>query len=219
MNHFWKIAKWSSIALATLLVVAGVWVGLIYARITWWSHRTEVDCPLLARVLPIPHTPILPSDYIEVLSLSGWGAEPIRARIYGDGRVERDTTYVFFNGYVEGCPLREADRRIQIPQKTAAELLSRARDGGFCRLCGKYRSPGIVYDAGYTNISLSLGGKVKSVGDDAGTPPPLFDELIESAMQLSSMYYLANPRNFSPERKNECAAFSSQQEALHPETK
>jgi hypothetical protein len=216
VEHFPKIAKWTSIALAILLVVVGI--GLVRARTTW-QRRTEIDCPVLARVLAVPHTPISPDDYIEVLRLTGWGGEPIRIRIYSDGRVERDTTYVAVNGYVAGCPLREADKHLQIPPKVAVDLLSRARDKGFCRLCGIYRSSDVTYDAGYTNISLKLAGKVKSVGDDAGTPPPLFGELFDSVWDLSPMDELSSPRTFSPDRKNDCLAFRDHQEALHPELK
>jgi hypothetical protein len=118
-------------------------------------------------------------------------------------------------GETLGCPLHDADKHLRIPSKEAVDLLTRARDGGFCRLCGEYRVLG-VRDAGLERVTLSLNGRVQTVGDRAGTPPSLFNELIESAFRLSPMDDLADTRKFTRERKEECLTFSQQQQALHP---
>jgi hypothetical protein len=212
---FRKIVKWSAIGLTALLLVTVGGFGLLYARVTWWDNRPKVDCPILAYLRPISHAPITASNYLEIFTVSAWGYEPVRIRIYGNGNVERDTTVVIFNGQTLGCPLHEADKHLRIPPKDAVYLLTRARDGGFCRLCGRYVHRG-VSDAGGELVTLSLGGKVKSVDSRAGTPPPLFNELIESTFRLSPMDNLADTRKFTREREDECSIFSEQQEALHP---
>jgi hypothetical protein len=98
VKRFWKFVKWSSIGLGALLLIAATGIGLLFARVTWWNSRTKIDCPILAYLHPIARTPISANDYLEVSTVSAWGYEPVRIRIYGDGHVVRDTTFAIFNG-------------------------------------------------------------------------------------------------------------------------
>ena len=174
------------------------------------EERTRIkpksNCPILAWVLPIKHTEIRPDDYIEMNS-SGGGVgnpfEPIHVRIYGSGLVERDTVETV-RGDTFGCPLRESDKTIRIAPASAKDLLTRARDGGFCRLCAVYQYPGFVFDAGNEELKLSLHGKTKSVWDHDGEPPPIFGELSDSIWKLSDIERVADTRRFAPDREAEC---------------
>jgi hypothetical protein len=171
-------------------------------------------CPLIAWMIPINHSEILPGDYIQlrVLSAGPFSKEPYYVRIYSDGRVERDTIWTV-RGETFGCPLHPADRTFRISSAVAQRLLIRARDGGFCRLCSKYQYPGMIFDAGSTELTLSLHGKSKNVWNHAGSPPLLFDELTEGIWAISPMDNLADPMKFTPQRSAECEAFLEEQES------
>jgi hypothetical protein len=195
--------RWTSICIAGLVCASVIVVWRIEDRT---RIKPKSDCPILAWVLPIDHKETSPDDYIEMNSDGGGVAGPfvaIHVRIYGSGLVERETAETI-RGDSFGCPLRESDKTIHIPPVAAKELLARARDGGFCRLCGVYQSPGIVFDAGNESLKLSLHGKIKFVWDHAGNPPPIFGELADSIWKLSDIEKVADPRRFSPDRTAEC---------------
>lgn len=204
-----NIAKWSGITFVALL---GSVVLLFF--FAWRAHQIQarVGCPVLAWLIPIDHTPIGSNDYIEITAGGGltyW--EPIHIRIYGDGRVERDTVETI-RGFTTGCPLHPDQRTTRVSPQDAKKLLELARDGGFCRLCSVYQYPGIIYDAGSSTMTVSLGGKEKSVRNHAGKPPPILNELYDSIDKLTPMDDLADTHKFSPEREAECSAFLEQQE-------
>jgi hypothetical protein len=70
----------------------------------------------------------------------------------------------------------------------------------------------MIFDAGASTMTLSLGGKQKSVWDHAGKPPVLLDELYDDIDKLVPMDDLADTHKFSPERAAECETFLEQQE-------
>jgi hypothetical protein len=211
MKLFRKIAiSCGIILLAFLGIVAFVLIRASLNR----QYRPREDCPILAWLHPISKTPIASDDYIEVDAGGGWTSwEPIHIRIYGDGRVERDTVETT-RGNTFGCPLHPDQRSLHIPAEVARKLLLRARDGGFCRLCAIYQYPAMIFDAGSETLTLSLGGKRKSVWNHEGNPPPLFGELDDTIGKLVPMRDLADTGKFSPARAAECDAFMQQQEEL-----
>ena len=207
-----KTLKWSAVAVA-VLIAAGA------ARFLWLYETTPIKprsgCPLIARFLPIDRSEILPTDYIDLREESAgpYSWEPIHIRVYGSGVVERDTVETV-RGETFGCPLHAADRTLQVSPAAAKELLIRARDEGFCRLCAKYQFPGQIQDAGSEELELSLHGKSKSVWDHVGNPPPLFGELIEAIWAISPMERFADPSRFTPDREAECRHFEDEQVRL-----
>ena len=201
--RFRKVVRWTSICIAGVVCVSGILVWRIGSRA---RIKAKADCSILAWVLPIDHTETGPDDYIEMNSEGGGVGAPfyaIHIRIYGSGLVERETAESI-RGDTIGCPLRESDRTIRIALASAKDLLTRARDGGFCRLCAVYQSPEFVFDAGNEELKLSLHGKTKSVWDHVGNPPPIFGELADSIWKLSDIERVADPRRFSPDREAEC---------------
>jgi len=205
----------------TLLSLLICTAGIVLTCAVLWSRavflRSKSGCPMLAWLLPLPHKQVVPSDYIELEAdggLTPW--EPVTVKIYGDGRVERDTTRRGHDGWISGCPLHPADNHIQIPAQAAKDLLQRAQAGGFCRLCDAYTFPGEIMDAGSSEVTLSIGGQVKSTWNHAGTPPQLYNELETTIWHLSSLIVFVDTRQYSPERKAECSRFSDEQQKLHP---
>lgn len=189
-----------------LLVVIGLFVVYVTGRYFSLQSST-VGCPVLAFLAPIRSVSIESSDYIEYDILPGFSSwDPVHVRIYGDGHIERETTWTLRDGSVRGCPLHSGDKQIRIDPQLAKQLISHANQAGFCRLCSVYRSPSnvTVLDASTEVLQLSIGGKIKRVAARAGSPPPLFDELIRSVDQLSPMDALADTDKFTPEREAQC---------------
>jgi len=155
-------------------------------------------------ITPVDRAEVVPDDYIELNSAGGYSSlEPVDVRIYGSGLVERETLGTI-GADTFGCPLRDSDKTLYISPASAKALLERARDGGFCRLCAAYEYPGFVSDAGTEGVTLSLHGKVKSVWNHAGHPPPIFAELADKIWTLSRIESVADTTKFSPDRKAEC---------------
>jgi hypothetical protein len=209
MRILLKIAKWIGIGLtAAVIGIYFLWVYVDYRYRLQSRMIPEEDCPFIAWLHPIDHTPIEPEDYIE---LNAWysgpyAGNPVSIRIFANGRIDRETVRTI-RGIAEGCPLEDADKTLHIPTSSATRLISRARDGGFCRLCGSYHYPGFVFDGGSETITLSVNKKVMAVSNSNGTPPPLFRELTDSIWKLSPMEGLVNPRTFAPKRAAKCKAF------------
>jgi len=197
---------------AILLIAALAAVALCTP--IWKRISPRSGCPLVAWIVPIDQTTILPQDYIELHSsaIGPTEFEPIVVRIYASGRVERETQETI-RGETFGCPLHEPEKTINISPISAKALLTRARDEGFCRICDEYEKVGVM-DGGVEEIRLSLHGKVKSVWDHNGNPPPIFGELDREIWELSEIEALADTRKFSPERKAECQKI--EEERLHP---
>jgi hypothetical protein len=108
--------------------------------------------------------------------------------------------------------MESADKTTQVSPEVATKLIARARDGGFCWLCGSYHPRGRVFDAGTEIIELSINGEVKSVSDSAGNAPPLFQELSDAVGKLSPMDQFTDHRKFSPQRAKKCEGFLEAQE-------
>ena len=219
-----KLAKWLFIAMASVL---GMLIVALLALSGYrsWEERTEKNCPLLAQWMPISHTPIADNDYIEVFEWCGGPgcSYPNRVTVFGDGRVQRETTAtVNINGNttIAGCPLRVADRTAHIGSENAKRLISFARDGGFCRLCGSYTHRGFVSDGGSAEITLSISGKVHTVSSVNGNPPDVFRSIEDAVDRDSPLGDIADFSKFSPDRKAECDAFEQKEnveldKALH----
>jgi hypothetical protein len=221
-----KFAKWSGITIASLfgLLAVSVLAAIGYQS---WKQRTEKDCPLLGRWLPMSHTSIADSDSIEVSNWYGGphSSYPNTVKVFGDGLVQRETTATSnVNGtiVVFGCPLREADKTAHISGESAKRLISLARDGGFCRLCGSYTHHGQVYDGGSTKITLTVSGKSHTVRVINGDPPRFLWSIQEGIDKVAPLGEIATPWKFSPDRRAECDAFEQEQNvkmetALHHE--
>jgi hypothetical protein len=177
-----------------------------------WPHPTKWLCPVLAWLRPTPHTPIQANDWLQLEALGDKQPRELTVRLYGDGRVERDIIITTPFDTSMGCPLHESDKHLQIPAEQARAILSKARDGGFCRLCQIYQSSHDNPSGGYTQLSFSLAGKTKQAMDASGNPPPLYGTLVDSITDLSPAfptYATATVR--SPERIAECRQFEQEQ--------
>jgi len=118
-----RIAKWSGITFAVILASLAAFL-FIMLRAPQVKART--GCPILAWLTPIDHTPINADDYIEIASGGGWSSwVPIPIKIYGDGRVDRDTVETDREGTF-GCPLHPDQRTTRVPAEAAKKLLERA---------------------------------------------------------------------------------------------
>jgi hypothetical protein len=203
----------SRIGLGTL-VATGL-LGAVLWNIAERLHFTpQSGCPILAWIAPLDRPDILPTDYIEMTSMAigPRASEPVHVRIYGSGLVERETVATI-GGYTVGCPLHDSDKTLHVSSATAQVLLVRARDAGFCRLCTSYQNMGVM-DGGITEVRLSLHGKLKTVSDHNGDPPPVFSELVGHVWEISGIESVANFRKFSPEREAECRRI--EEGRIHP---
>ena len=126
------------------------------------------ECPILEWMKPIDHSGILPTDYIELngTAIGPRMFEPVHARIYGDGLVERETVMTI-RGYTFGCPLHDSDKTFHISSSASQLLLAKARDGGFCRLCASYQTEGVM-DGGIEEVTLNLHGRSAAAVERTG---------------------------------------------------
>ncbi len=216
MTARWRLARRIAGGIGALLLVLFV---LVFHFAAVREPPPTEDCPLLSRFVPLPRTPVSTNDFLELRSWPGYSSwNPYTVRVYGDGRIERETTaFIDWRQNTAGCPLPEADRHGRIPSGEAASLIARARDGGFCRMCGVYRAKDIVRDAGSAKLTLSLGGNIRSVFDSAGDPPPLFHDLAHEVEILTSIQRFADRSTFSAKREAECNAFGEEQYRLFQE--
>ena len=172
-------------------------------------QRAKLGCPILDRIKPLSKVPVQATDSLEYTMHGGKGAVPYTVRIYGDGRVERDTLIPSIapsHFPPTGCPLHDADKRFQIPAAQANSLISKARDGGFCRLCQLYQSTHPTSSGDFDQLTLTFHGKANSVANISGDPPPLFAELVGSFNAFSSLPGYATTHHPSRERMLECIA-------------
>ena len=162
------------------------------------------ECPILEWMKPIDHSGILPTDYIELngTAIGPRMFEPVHARIYGDGLVERETVMTI-RGYTFGCPLHDSDKTFHISSSASQLLLAKARDGGFCRLCASYQTEGVM-DGGIEEVTLNLHGRSTTVWNHNGNPPPLLSELAGKIWELSEIENVADFRKFTKAREIEC---------------
>lgn len=190
-------------------------LGAVLWNIAERRHLTpKSGCPILAWVPPLDRSDILPTDYIELTAVAigpRW-SEPVHVRIYGSGLVERETVATT-GSYTVGCPLHDSDKTLHVSSDASLALLMKARDAGFCRLCASYQNMGVM-DGGITEVRLSLHGKLKSVRDHNGTPPPVFSEIAGNIWELSRIESVASFEKFSPEREAECR--SIEEGRFHP---
>jgi len=208
----WNILKWTSISLVALIALRIAW-GFGFAE---WQNRARVGCPILAWITPIHHNDIGPNDSLKLTFGGGLGGGTGTIQIFGDGRLDRDSTITYPDGVILGCPLHERDKHLHIDARIASAIVAKARDGGFCRLCARYRYPGIIYDAGTQTITLTVSGKPHEVSNHAGSPPALFREIsdaIEAATPEFPAY--ASWRTWSHEDEAECSAFKDRQEKIN----
>jgi hypothetical protein len=168
-------------------------------------------CPILTWLKPLSKAPVQSTDSLELVTFVGKPTTPYTVRIYGDGRVERDTVVWLMPVLSTGCPLHDADKHLQIPAAQAAALIAKARDGGFCRLCQIYESTHASENDGYDQLTLSFHGKTNRALNSSGNPPPLFPELVSSMSKFSSIPDYATAHRPSKERMTECNAYSKAQ--------
>jgi hypothetical protein len=186
-------------------LAATIFLGAVLWNIAErWHFTPQSGCPILAWITPLDPSDILPTDYIELTSMAigPRSSEPVHVRIYGSGWVERETVATI-GAYTVGCPLHDSDKTLHVSSEAALVLLLRARDAGFCRLCASYQNMGVM-DGGITEVRLSLHGKLKSVRNHNGNPPPVFTELSGNIRQLSGIESVASFEKFSREREEEC---------------
>jgi len=175
---------------------------------------TSLGCPILARLHPLSHKPIQPTDSLELVTFGGPEVSGYTITIQGDGTLTRDTAYTLFpSDLAMGCPLHDTDKHFKIPPETAQKVLSKARDGGFCRLCQLYQpktpKPGLGTDQ---HLTFTFGGKTNTVYNADGNPPAIFHELAESILPLAPpIPDYAKRSNHSRERMKECIDFDRQQ--------
>ena len=201
------------LAVAALYIIPSIDLSKLPAPPMW-------NCPLLARLKPLDKSPIQPTDSLELQTFLGKRAQPYTIHIYGDGRIERDTT-IALTDFSMGCPLHATDNHLNIPASQALALLDKARDRGFCRLCGLYRSTNKAADGHLETITLNFHGKTHSVSDFSGNPPPLFAELVSSLSAYVSIPEYASSTHPSRERMIECVQYDKSQleklQRAHPQ--
>jgi hypothetical protein len=182
----------------------GILVVALWSIADHAGFMPKSGCPIIAWMRPIDRSGVLPTDYIELNSTAIGPRlfEPVHVRICGDGLVERDTV-ITLGGYTFGCPLHDSEKRHHISQSAFQALLAKARDGGFCRLCARYSSPGVM-DGGIEEVTLNLHGRLATVWNLNGNPPPLLDELAGRIWGVSEIESVADHRKFTPEREAEC---------------
>lgn len=117
-----------------------------------------------------------PTDYIQ-LAFGGFKGLHRTIRIYGDGRVERDTATVSSTDYVMGCPLHESDTHTHIPAGVASNLIANAKQSGFYALKESYVPPSPVLDGGSSELKLSVAGIIHVVSDRNGSAPDVYFQI------------------------------------------
>jgi hypothetical protein len=168
-------------------------------------------CPWLAWLKPLDKSPVQPNDSIELQTEIGDRHEPYTVRIFGDGHIQRDTTMSLPGGLIVGCPLHDVDNHLNIPASQAVDLIGKARDEGFCRLCGIYESRHRGMTGTFTKITLGLHGTTHAVYDFGGSPPPVFAELVRPLKAYISVPEYAGKTFPSRERMIECNQFQNAQ--------
>ena len=168
-------------------------------------------CPILARLKPLSKAPVEAADSLELVTFVGKPMTPYTLRIFGDGRVERDTVVSLMPGISTGCPLHDPDKHLQIPAAQAAALIAKARDSGFCRLCQIYESTHPSKNDGYDQLTLSFHGNTNKALNSSGNPPRLFADLVSSLSIISSIPEYATTNRPSRERMTECNAYNKAQ--------
>jgi len=169
--------------------------------------RPRLNCPLLALIKPLSKAPVQPTDSLELATYTSQFV-PYTVRIYGDGRVERDTIFSLMPGLTSGCPLHDVDKHLRIPATQAIALIARARDGGFCRLCEFYQPTHPTSDGSLDRLTLTFHGKSNRVVNISPHPPQLFAELVTSFSALPPLPDYATTKHPTRERMRECVAFS-----------
>lgn len=186
------------------MLMLALFVNMVANRLGWLQPKSVDHVFISIERVPAVES-LEASDFIE-LDQAGPKIMPVHIRILADGRIERDTVSDEFR-FVAGCPLKASDKEVRIAPADAQRVIAKAGDGGFYRLSDDYHASGVVLDAGASILKLSIHGQVKRVKDHAGSPPPLFGELIDSILKLSPMDEYVYPWKFSPERKAECEEF------------
>jgi hypothetical protein len=174
------------------------------------AQPPRVNCPLLALLKPLSKAPVQPTDSLELVTFTR-ELVPYTVRVYGDGRVERDTTITLTSGSTSGCPLHNADKHLRIPTAQAVALISSARDGGFCRLCELYQP---IHPAAYghlAQLTLTFHGKTTRVANLSPHPPQLVTELVTSFSTLPPLPDYATTHHPTREREIECFHFMDSQ--------
>jgi hypothetical protein len=192
--------------------------GLLVIACLYFSPHIDlprpptVNCPLLAQLEPLSKAPVQATDSLELVTYSSQIHTPYTVRIYGDGRVERDTVLSLLPpSFHIGCPLHDADKHLQIPAAQANALISKARDGGFCRLCELYEATHPAADGSFDQLTLTFHGKTNRVANISVHPPTLFAELVNSFGALPSLPDYATTTHPSRQRMLECNAFTKSQ--------
>jgi hypothetical protein len=174
-------------------------------------NRPRLNCPLLALIKPLSKAPVQATDSLEFATFDGMPGTPYTVRIYGDGRVERDAVATLIPGFTSGCPLHDVDKHLKIPPDQAIALISKARDGGFCRLCEFYQPTHPTSDGNLDQLTLTFHRKTNRVTNISNHPPPLFVELVNSFAALPPLPDYATTHHPTRERELECLHFMNSQ--------
>jgi hypothetical protein len=183
--------------------------GLLVLALMYFSphinlpHRPRLNCPLLALIKPLSKAAVQPTDSLELATYTSEFV-PYTVRIYGDGRVERDTLFSSIPSLTSGCPLHDVDKHLRIPTAQALAIISKARDGGFCRLCELYQPTHPTSGGSLDQLTLTLQGKTNRVVNISTHPPQLFAELVTSFSALPPLPDYATTHHPTRERMREC---------------
>jgi hypothetical protein len=213
MNVRPRFLRWvSALFLCGLLVIAYVYLD---PQINL-PRPPRLFCPILAQLEPLSKAPVQANDSLEFVTFDTQYGGPYTVRIYGDGRVERDTIMSLPHAtYHLGCPLHDPDKHLQIPTSQAVALIAKARDGGLCRLCRVYQPTHSTAEAGFEQLTLTFHGKTNAVANSSIHPPPLFTELRTAFTELPPLPDYVTTHHPTRQRMLECAAYlDSQLEVL-----
>lgn len=145
-----------------------------------------------------------PGDFIQLVIVPfKWPIQTVR--IYGDGRVDRDSVATLGDDYLFGCPLHEIDVHQHISATAAEKVIAKAQNVGLSGWDPRYAAPGPVLDAGSSALTLAVNGHTHTVRNHAGSPPTAYFDIIEEIERIEPpMPKYAEWGHQSDERTKEC---------------
>ena len=182
-------------------------VALSFAFLGGCSRAREIAPP------ERQDAPILASDYLQ-LEVVGFKLTPVTIRVYGNGKVERNTIVVW-KQHVFGCPLQPQDQTVSIEPSRAARLIREAVSDGFLSWNSQYEPAVTTLDGSSVDLTLFVAGHAKRVTDHNGEPPEAFHSLVAKVEDAAPIPAYAASTTHSSER----SAFCLQSEKHLPEVR